>query len=123
MVHEPCHHHAMPLDAHTPCPHIGVEEPRSVGSRTLSARYLAESQSLEEQCIVVAKHTCHRRIARHLVVEKQTPVVAVGHGLLAVGKRQPVKYVSLHGPAIVEHPPRVGVDEAPVPACGGVSGF
>ena len=93
VVHEPCHHDAVALHAHSPCPDIGSQEPCPVRCCLLPARYFPESLLLEEERVGIASHACHCRVGCHLVVEEEAPVVAIGHSLLPVGQCEPVEHI------------------------------
>ena len=59
------------------------------------------SEVLEHQGVGVAQEAGVGGIARNLVVEEQAPVVAVGHGQLAIGQGQPVEHLFLHSVVVV----------------------
>ena len=101
-VHEPRHHHAVGLDTHAAGTHVGTQQPRAVGGGGLAGLDHLVGQVLQHQRMRVAQEAGVGRVGGNLVVEEEAPVVAVGHGQLAVGQCQPVEHL-LHHLVVVVH--------------------
>ena len=85
-VHEPSHHDAVGLDAHTAGSHVGAQQPRTVGGGLLACFDHHVGAVLEHQGMRVAQEAGVGGVGGNLVVEEQAPVVAVGHGQFTVGQ-------------------------------------
>ena len=56
----------------------------------------------EIERVGIPSQTGHRSITRHLIIEEETPVVAIGHRLLTVGQGEPVENILCYLVAIME---------------------
>ena len=102
VVHQPGHHHAVGLHAHAAGADVAAQQPRAVGGGELAVANHLIGPLLQHQRVGIAQHAGHGAVAGELVVEEQAPVVAIGHGQLAVAQSQPPKDAVADLAAVVE---------------------
>ena len=86
----------MSFHTHATSAHVSTQQPRTIAGGLLSCLDIFIGKVLEHQRISIPEETGIRRIAGNLVVEKQAPVVTVGHSEFTVGECKPVEHFSLH---------------------------
>ena len=101
----------MGLHAHATGTYIRPQEERTVSGGLLSLCNTPQTLLFEIERVGISLHAGHRSITRYLIIEEEAPVVAIGHGLLSVGKGEPVENVLCHLVAIVEQ----GTRSPPLP--------
>ena len=96
----------MGLYAHAPCTDIRPQKESAIVCGLLSLCNTPQTLLFEIERVGISLHAGHRSITRYLIIEEEAPVVAIGHGLLSVGKGEPVENVLCHLVAIVEQSAR-----------------
>ena len=86
----------MSLNTHTACSHIGTQQPRAVAGGLLPSLDVFVGEVFKHQRIGIPEEAGIRGVAGNLIIEEQTPVVAVGHSEFTVGECEPVQHLRLH---------------------------
>ena len=85
-VHQLGHQQPMGLYAHAPCTDIRPQKESAIVCGLLSLCNTPQTLLFEIERVGISLHAGHRSITRYLIIEEEAPVVAIGHGLLSVGK-------------------------------------